>query len=103
LGYSSVQIGLLARIMHGLRPGMPRTVQRVLTYNRGLLAAGIGVAIGVLLEAMLVGRYVHQGLRLTTISYSSILGLLLIILGFQTFAFTLLLEMSQRVAARTDS
>jgi len=103
LGYSCAQIGLLARIMHGLRPGISGTVQRVLTYNRGMVVAGVCGAIGVLLEAMLVSRYIQQGLRLTAISYPSILGLLLIILGFQTFCFTLLLEMSQRVVARPES
>ena len=100
LGYSCVQIGILARIMHGLRPGMAVAVQRSLSYNRGMIAAGICVAIGILFEAMLVHRYIHQGLKLTAISYPSILGLLLIILGFQTFGFTLLLEMSQRVVSR---
>lgn len=34
------------------------------------------------------------------ISHPAILGLLLIILGFQTFCFTLLMEMAQRVASK---
>jgi hypothetical protein len=100
LGYSCVQIGILARIMHGLRSGWATTIRRGLTYNRGMLAVAICVGVGVALELMLVDRYIHQGLRLTEISYPSIFGLLLIILGFQTFSLTLLLEMSQRVAAR---
>ena len=71
----------------------------------GVTCATLGyscVQIGILLEAMLVDRYIHQGLKLTAISYPSILGLLLIILGFQTFGFTLLLEMSLRVASSPD-
>jgi hypothetical protein len=36
--------------------------------------------------------------KLFEISHPAIFGLLLIIAGFQTFCFTLLLEMAQRVA-----
>jgi hypothetical protein len=36
--------------------------------------------------------------KLFEISHPAIFGLLLIIVGFQTFCFTLLLEMAQRVA-----
>jgi hypothetical protein len=52
---------------------------------------------------MLVWHYVQQGLRLVELSYPGIFGLLLIILGFQTFGFTLLLEMAQRVMAKNQS
>jgi len=103
LGYSCVQIGILARIMHGLRFGVARTVERILTYNRGMFLSGLGVAAGLVLMGTLVVRYVRAGLRLGgEVSYPAILGLLLVILGFQTFGFTLLLEMSQRVAGRRD-
>ena len=102
LGYSCVQIGIIARIMHGLRFGVAVAVQRFLTYNRGMIVAGACAAVGLLLVGPLVWSYIGKGLKLEHLSYSAILGLLLIILGFQTFAFTLLLEMSQRVAARRD-
>jgi hypothetical protein len=100
LGYSCIQIGIIARIMHGLRSGVAATVQRVLTYNRGMLLAGVTAGIGLLLVGTLVWRYVEEGLKLSQVSYPAILGLLLITLGFQTFGFTLLLEMSQRVVAK---
>jgi hypothetical protein len=103
LGYSSVQIGIIARIMHRLRPGIAATVQRRLTYNRGMILAAICSGIGLLLVGMLVWHYVQQGLRLVELSYPGIFGLLLIILGFQTFGFTLLLEMAQRVMAKNQS
>jgi len=102
LGYSCIQIGVLARIMHGLRSGIALTVQRVLTYNRGMIVAAAGLLIGLFLVGTLVGRYFLGGLRLREISYPAIAGLLFIILGFQTFCFTLLLEMSHRVASRLD-
>jgi glycosyltransferase involved in cell wall biosynthesis len=99
LGYSSIQIGILARVMHGLRPVLVKRAQRFVTYDRGMLiSAGFMVAALVLLGA-LVYRYLSHGLRLEAISHPAILGLLLIILGFQTFCFTLLMEMAQRVTS----
>ena len=45
LGYSSIQIGLLARVMHGLRPRFVRRVQKFVTYDRGMIvSAGFMVA-----------------------------------------------------------
>jgi glycosyltransferase involved in cell wall biosynthesis len=100
LGCSFLQIGILARVMHGLRPLFVKEVQRFVTYDRGMAVAAAFVAAGMMLLATLVYRYLNHGLRLEALSYPAILGLLLIILGFQTFCFTLLMEMAQRVAAR---
>jgi glycosyltransferase involved in cell wall biosynthesis len=100
LGYSSVQIGVLARVMHGLRPLFVKRVQKLVAYDRGMLVAVLAVAIGTMLLGTLVYRYVNLGLRLQAISHPAILGFLLIILGFQTFCFTLLMEMAQRVVRK---
>ncbi|HTL68170.1 MAG TPA: glycosyltransferase family 2 protein [Lacunisphaera sp.] len=97
LGYGCIQVGLIARLMHGLRPELPERVRQFLTYNRGMAIAAVLVVIGVVLGGQLAWHYVQGGLRLAIISYRAILGLMLIILGFQTFGFTLLLEMSKRV------
>lgn len=99
LGYSCIQIGLLARLMHGLRPGFFDRIRNVLTYDRGMLLSGAMLLLGTILLGTLVYRYVNHGLRLDAISHPAILGLLLLILGFQTFCFTLLMEMAQRVAS----
>jgi glycosyltransferase involved in cell wall biosynthesis len=98
LGYSSIQIGVLARVMHGLRPQSLRRLQKVFSYDRGMLLAGSCVLIGCGLLGILVYRYLHSQFLLFEISHPAIFGLLLIIVGFQTFCFTLLLEMAQRVA-----
>lgn len=99
LGYSLIQIGVLARVMHRLRPRFVQVAQKLVTYNRGMIAASVSVGFGVMLLGTLVYRYLNHGLRLEAISHPAILGLLLIILGFQTFCFTLLMEMAQRIAA----
>ena len=103
LGYSCIQVGIIARFMHGLRLGVAAKLPHYLNYDRGMVLSGICVAIGFILDATLVWRYVNGGLKLIQISHPAILGLLLIILGFQTFGFTLLLEMSQRVAGRSEA
>jgi hypothetical protein len=98
LGYSSIQIGVLARVMHGLRPHSLERLRRILSYNRGMLLSGGSVFVGLVLLGTLVYHYLHSAFRLFQISHPAIFGLLLIIVGFQTFCFTLLLEMAQRVA-----
>jgi hypothetical protein len=98
LGYSSIQIGVLARVMHGLRPKSLKRLRNILSYNRGMLISAGCVLVGVILLGTLVYHYLHAEFRLFEISHPAIFGLLLIIVGFQTFCFTLLLEMAQRVA-----
>lgn len=98
LGYSSIQIGVLARVMHGLRPQSLQRLRKVFSYDRGMLLAGGCVLVGTVLLGILVYRYLHSHFLLFEISHPAIFGLLLIIVGFQTFCFTLLLEMAQRVA-----
>jgi hypothetical protein len=87
--------------MHGLRPGFIDRVRQLVTYNRGMIASGGLLLMGSALLATLVYRYVKHGLRLESVSHPAILGLLLVILGFQTFGFTLLLEMAQRVSSKS--
>ncbi len=100
LGYSCAQIAVLARLVHGLRQGIAVWVQKHLTYDRGMLLAALCGGIGLVDMGFFLVRYLHQGLQLANVSHGAILGLLMILLGFQTFAFTLLLEMTQRVIKR---
>lgn len=102
LGYSCIQIGVAARIMHRMRLGFAETVQRFFTYDRGLVISGALVLGGIACVAPLVWDYIAGGLSLAALSHPAIFGLLLIILGFQTFCFTLLLEMAQRVVAKRE-
>lgn len=99
LGYSSIQIGVLARVMHGLRPKSLEKLRRILSYDRGMALAGGSVLVGLVLLSTLVYHYLTAEFRLFEISHPAIFGLLLIIVGFQTFCFTLLLEMAQRVVS----
>jgi glycosyltransferase involved in cell wall biosynthesis len=98
LGYSCIQVGILARTIHGLKPGVETWVERKLSYNLGMGLSLCLTVTGLALAMELVWKYIAGGLRLVEVSYATILGLLAIVVGFQTFGFTLLLEMSRRVA-----
>lgn len=100
LGYSSIQIGILARVLHGLRRRFVQRSQKFFSYDRGMLGAGGLIMTGLVLLGGLVYHYLALGLTLQVISHPAILGLLLVILGFQTFCFTLLMEMTKRVSPR---
>ena len=97
LGFALFQTGILARISHGLRSGIEHTILNGISYDRGMLGAGILVLLGLFLDVPFSVRYVSNGFRITALSYSAIFGLLLIVLGVQTFAFTLLLELGRRL------
>jgi len=97
LGYGSFEIGMLARLNHRLRPGLERSFFRWLSYDRGMVTAGLIAALGVGLDLSLVWTYVAGGLRLEQVSHLGVFGLFLIIIGFQTFGFTLLAEMMRRL------
>src|SRR5262249_17236850 len=85
LGYSCIQMVVLARIMHGLRPGSLDPMLRFLTYNRGMFISMALVMLGIILLGTLVYHYLTHGLRLEGVSHPAIFGLLLVILGFQSF------------------
>jgi len=98
LGYSCAQVGILARLSHGLRSGIERSVGAWFTYDRGMILSSILVALGLILAGHLAWQYVAQGLKLQSISHAAVFGLFLIIVGFQTFGFTLMIEMMRRIS-----
>lgn len=93
LGYSAIQLGTLARVFYNFNPPRRRRLAERFTYNRGMISAVGLTGVGLMIDGLLAYRWVRGGLRLQEISYPALLGLLLIILGFQTFIFTLLFQM----------
>jgi glycosyltransferase involved in cell wall biosynthesis len=96
VGYSAVQLSVLARVHYDFRPSFTSAWLTRLSYNRGMLLSGVLLLLGVIPNVALLIRWLDHGLRLKDISYSSVFGLELIVLGFQTFAFTLLLHILGR-------
>lgn len=95
-GYSALQFALLARVFYDFDARQSDRLLRTLTYNRGVLASAVLVVAGVIPNAILLGHWLGNNFHLAAIQYSSVFGLLLVILGFQTFGFTLLLHMLGR-------
>jgi glycosyltransferase involved in cell wall biosynthesis len=97
LGYSLFQVGILARNIHGLRNGIERLILAKVTYDRGMITAGMLFAVGFALDLYFLASYIANNFVIVGFSRSAIFGLLLIILGVQTFSFTLLLELGRRL------
>jgi len=92
LGYNAIHMAILARNFYSFQVSSPRLLH-CFTYDRGMVASGVLGLLGAGLFGALVFEWVRDGLRLANISYVGILGLLFIILAFQTFTFTLLHKM----------
>ncbi|MBX6311604.1 MAG: glycosyltransferase family 2 protein [Isosphaeraceae bacterium] len=103
LGYSAIQLGTLARVFYNFNPRRRRRLAERFTYNRGMIAAALLGAVGFASNCVLLARWIGGGLRLKQISYPGVFGLLLIILGFQTFVFTLLFHMINGRHERPDA
>jgi glycosyltransferase involved in cell wall biosynthesis len=93
VGYGAAQMGVLARVWYNFDPAWRRRWARRWSYDRGVLAAAVVAGLGLVLDGTFLWEWVRGGLRPLEISHSGVLGLMLLILGFQTFAFTLLLQM----------
>lgn len=97
LGYALVQAGILARFRHKLRSGVEGLVINMLTYNRGMFVSFLLFMTGFLLDLFFMNNYLENSFHVVSLSKSAIFGLLLIILGIQTFSFTLLLDLERRM------
>lgn len=93
LGYSAVQLATLSRVHYPFDPQFTERAQRIVSYNRGVGTALALMGLGLVPNVVLVVRWVRDGFALASIDHPSVAGLALIILGFQTFAFTLLLHL----------
>lgn len=96
VGYSAVQLALLARVFYDFEERTTDRLLSVVTYNRGMAASALLVVAGIIPNMVLLVRWISDGFSLPAIQYSSVYGLLLLILGMQTFGFTLLLHMMGR-------
>ncbi len=103
VGYSALQLALLAKVYHDFDPGVTQRILKIFTYNRGTLAGILAMLVGFFLGFGLIYNWISHGLRLNEISHLGVFGLLLIIFGFQTFTFTLLLHMISQEKERTES
>jgi len=93
LGYSAVQFATLAQVFYNFDPKRRKRLAGWLTYNRGVGAAALLAGVGLLFNTFLLIHWLRVGMLLEAISHPALFGLMLLILGFQTFTFTLLFHM----------
>jgi glycosyltransferase involved in cell wall biosynthesis len=92
IGYTLVWLSVLARVNNDLNPAYTDRTLRRWSFDRGAVVAFLLGAAGVVLNAILLVTWVSQSFALKQIYHPVVFGLLLVVLGFQTFAFTLLLQ-----------
>jgi hypothetical protein len=105
LGLQSIYLGILARVLYESDGAVRNRWLRRFRYNRAVGVSATLFALGLALLSFLVIDYVSNDLRLPSLtlaggpSYRAVTGLLLIMMGFSTFTFTLVLH---AVAIRLD-
>ncbi len=105
LGLQCVYLGILAQIFFDYPAERTKRWLRRFAYTRTVLASAATFLSGIALCCPLVLRYVRWNFRLPILgapNYMAVLGLMLIIISFMTFTFTLLLHATQ-VALRNRS
>ena len=94
VGLQNFFFGCLAQVLHDYTGWARRRWLRVFPYSRTVLLCAVAFAGGVALGCLLLAQWVSNGLALRAdrILYTSVIGLMLIIMSFMTFSFTLLLH-----------
>jgi glycosyltransferase involved in cell wall biosynthesis len=95
-GYSAVQMAVLSKAFYNFIPAKVARYTRLITYDRGVVGAAIlGVAALVILVQFTI-RYFLVHMTLSSVSETAVIALYLLLLSFQTFTFTLMLQMIAR-------
>jgi glycosyltransferase involved in cell wall biosynthesis len=96
LGLQSIYFGCLAHVFLDYGGRHRERWRRLFSYTRSVVASMVSFGVGLLLVAALVASFVSRGFELgsagATLNHLGIIGLLLMIIGFSTFCFTLLLH-----------
>jgi glycosyltransferase involved in cell wall biosynthesis len=96
IGVSSVYLGILAKIVNDLTGMTTAKWLSVFSYNRMFSVSALMTLVGLACNAVLVVQFVQDGETLPSsavhIVHAATTGILLVMLGFLTFTFTLLLH-----------
>ena len=106
VGIQSVYVGCVAQILHDYSGDSTRRLLRIFSYNRSvLLSAGIFL-VGVLFMVPLLKEYSRLGFTLSgeigRPHHMAIAGLLLMIIAFTNFVFTLVVHSTAQRVHRRD-
>jgi hypothetical protein len=103
LGVQNFYLGCLAQVLYDETGEATARWTRVFPYNRAVFLSALAFVLGLGLLAPLIVEYVQEGLALPgelgAVNHLAVLGIMLIILSFTTFTFTLLLHALAVVSA----
>jgi glycosyltransferase involved in cell wall biosynthesis len=95
LGVECIYLGILAQLFFDYSGAITKKWLGRFPYTRTVVLSGALFVVGLALGATLIASYVRHNLRLpidSPVNYVGVTGLLFMILGFNTFTFTLLLH-----------
>ncbi|MDX6372707.1 MAG: hypothetical protein QOD98_1695 [Nocardioidaceae bacterium] len=96
IGLQSIYFGCLAHVFLDYGGGLRERWRRIFRYTKMMVISGTLFTIGLVLEVVLLVTFVRHDYALpdpsTTVPHLGVLGLMLMIVGFSTFCFTLLLH-----------
>lgn len=93
VGYNSILLGMITRLFYNFDAAVSRRLMRMLTYNRGVIGGILLGLVGIGLNSTLVYTWIRNDFRLSELNHLGVFGLLLIVMGFQTFTSTLIFQM----------
>ena len=105
LGLQSIYLGTLARMFYETDAAIRRRWLLRFRYNRAVAGSAVLFVVGVALTSSLVWEYLAHDLSLTSdvlkgVSYRAVTGVLLMIMGFMTFTFTLVVHAYDLISAQ---
>ncbi len=96
IGLQSIYFGCLAHVFLDYGGRLRERWRRVFTYTKMMVISGTLFAVGFVLDLILLITFIHRDFTLpdpsATMPHLGVLGLMLMIVGFSTFCFTLLLH-----------
>jgi glycosyltransferase involved in cell wall biosynthesis len=96
LGVQSIFFGLLAHVFLDYSENRALRWRQMFAYTRTVIASGVIFLLGATLVGVLVADFVSRGFSLadpsSAVTHLGVVGLLLTIIGFSTFCFTLLIH-----------
>lgn len=93
IGCNSWQLSILSRAYYGFDRKKRDLYEKVITYNRGVIAGGLLCFLGTAVLFYVLGYYIVTGNIFMGLIYLSLFGILFATIGFSAFTFTLLLRM----------
>jgi glycosyltransferase involved in cell wall biosynthesis len=99
VGLQSIYFGCLAHVFLDYTGRRRKRWQRIFQYTNTVIASAAIFFVGMVLDVLLFAYYLTHSFTLpdaqATLNHAAITGLLLMIVGFSTFCFTLLLHATQ--------